>query len=130
MKLTPVSDHAGSNLRTFYREIEKGQNTNKLDSVTMSRLVEHLEDTVIGPDVYTFTSHTELVLNDQDTWQSVLVTINALERSGGPPGYEITYYVEAPWLCVTGYTESVEAAGKMIVEALTKAKASEIRLFR
>ena len=82
MKLTLISDHAGSNLRTFYREIEKGQNTNKLGSVMMSRLVEHLEDTVIGPDVYTFTSHTELVLNDQDTWQSVLVTINAVERSG------------------------------------------------
>ena len=130
MKLTPISDHEGANLRTFYREIEKGQNTIKLGSVLMSRLVEYLEDTVIGPDVYTFTSHLDLVLNDQDTWRSALVTINAMERNGGPPGYEITYYVEAPWLYVTGYTESVEAAGKMVVEALAKAKASEIRLFR
>ncbi len=96
----------------------------------MAELVEHLENAAGDPDVYAFTSHADLVLNDKDTCRSVLVTINACERNAGPSGYEITYYVEPPWLCVTGYTESVEAAGEMIVEALTKAKASEIRLFR
>jgi hypothetical protein len=70
------------------------------------------------------------VLNDTDTYQTVLVTINALPRLAGPEGYEITYYVEPPWLCVTGYTHDVIAAGKMIIEALEKAIPSETRLFR
>lgn len=129
MKLTPISAHAGANFRKFYLELAENPSWRQCGTM-MAKIVEHLEDAVVGPDVFAFTSHADLVLNDKDTWRSVLVTINACKRNAGPSGYEITYYVEPPWLCVTGYTESVEAAGKMIVEALTKAKASEIRLFR
>ena len=96
----------------------------------MAELIEHLEDNISAPDVWAFTSHADLVLNDKDTYQTLLVTINALPRLAGPEGYEITYYVEPPWLCVTGYTNNVITAGEMIIEALGKAISSEIRLFR
>jgi len=122
MRLTPISSQAGTDFRRRYLELAEDPSWRQRGSM-MAKIVEHLEANVVGPDCWAYTSHEELVLNDKDTYHNhnALVTIKADVPDYVPRGYEIAYRVKAPWFRVTGYTEDVEVAGEMIVDALERA---------
>lgn len=89
-------------------------------------LIEHLENNVIGPDVYAFKSMEELVLDDKDTYKNRLITINAgVSKWCVPDGYEIAYRTAPPWFHTIGYTDDVAAAGELVLEALRLAVRDE-----
>ena len=89
-------------------------------------LIEHLENNVAGPDAYAFKSMDELVLNDEDTWKKRMVTINAdVNKWCVPNGYEIACRIASPWFHTIGYTDTVEDAAVLVVEALRLAAKDE-----
>lgn len=120
MRLLPISGHEGSNLSQMYRRRADTPNREQTHiAILMAELVEHLEQSVVGPDAYVFTSMNELVLNDRDTSKERMVLINAKsERWCVPDGYEIAYRIAPPWLHTIGYAEDVVSAGKLVLEAL------------
>ena len=92
----------------------------------MAELVEHLEDEVVGPDVYAFTSMFGLVLNDKNTSKYQMIRIHAeSEMMAVPAGYEIAFSVDAPWSRTYGYAEDVVSAGELVLEALRLAVRDE-----
>jgi hypothetical protein len=127
MRLLAISRHVESNLSQMYRRRADTSNRGRAHvAILMAELIEHLEQSVVGPDTYAFTSMNELVLNDEDTSKKRLVLINAKsERWCVPEGYEIAYRVAPPWFHTIGYAEDVVSAGELVLEALRLAVRDE-----
>ena len=92
----------------------------------MADLIEHLENNVVGPDIYAFQSMDGLVLSDKDSSQYRLIAVYAgSDQWCVPDGYEIAYRTAPPWFHTIGYSENVVAAGELVLEALRLAVESE-----
>ena len=128
MRLLSISGGEGSNLVQWYRSLAEASNPEQTKiGVMMAGLIEHLQDNVIGSDVYAYTSMFELVLNDRDTTKDRMVLINAKsERWCVPEGYEVAYRVAPPWFHTIGYAEDVIAAGELVLEAVRLAIRNDV----
>ena len=130
MKLIPISGQAGANFVATFRKMAEGSKADNPNMATrltmMSNMIEHLENNVVGPDIYAFQSMDGLVLSDEDSSQYRLITVYAgSDQWCVPDGYEIAYRTTPPWFHTIGYSKNVVAAGELVLEAIRLAVRGE-----
>jgi hypothetical protein len=122
MRIVRISAQSRQTLREFYEQLSKEPDWASIGQDAL-RLLEAIETTLDGPDMWATTSHQDFYLSDTDNYDPQFARV--FVRFLGGTTFEVRFPVaasQAPWpgACVVGERVSIERTLDLVREALRR----------